>query len=166
MGTIVKVIATVTAILAPMASHAQLYKCSDADGRIVYGDRPCPGNMKAQSLRPEKTTPPLQSDSASSADSLDPGVDGSRSRRMRELDTAIADLEDKRDKLVERMRFERSIVDGGKPTVPVNPEGTGWEQTTSDELSVVATRYRADMDAIDEQIRTLRNERRRLQKTR
>ncbi len=150
----------------PAIADAQLYKCSDTDGHTVYGDRPCPGGMKSQPLKPDKVPVVTPGDSTNTDRTAQSTTDGNNTNRIRQFDQQIAELESKRDKLTEMLRYEQNIVRSGKPDIPVNPEGTGWEQTTNDELHVVYSRYNADIDAIDEKLRDLRAQRRQLLKPR
>jgi hypothetical protein len=143
------------------ASHAQMYKCVGSDGRVSYGDRPCPAQSRAQALKsaPASTAAPAAQAGTPAATPAEakPGGDAKRSERIHTLDRAIADQEALRDDLYRRLRQERALLSrsdaypGGVPTGPFGDEHTALNQG-----------YHAEINMIDANLRTLRQERQQL----
>jgi hypothetical protein len=56
------------AFLASAGAQAQIHKCVDAGGKIVYSQDPCPANMKSGTMSRNVLSPPAASPADSPAD--------------------------------------------------------------------------------------------------
>jgi Skp family chaperone for outer membrane proteins len=56
------------ALLAAAGTQAQVHKCVDAAGRVVYSQDPCPANMKSDTMSRNRPSAPAASPADSSAD--------------------------------------------------------------------------------------------------
>jgi len=56
------------ALLGVASAQAQVYKCVDAGGKIVYSQDPCPANMKPGTMSRNAPPPPAAAPAAASAD--------------------------------------------------------------------------------------------------
>ena len=59
----------VVAFLAASSAHAQVHKCVDAAGKIIYTQDPCPANTKSGTMSRNVLSAPAASPAASPADS-------------------------------------------------------------------------------------------------
>jgi Skp family chaperone for outer membrane proteins len=56
------------AFLAAAGAQAQVYKCVDAAGKVVYSQDPCPANMKSDTMSRNRPSAPAAPPADSSAD--------------------------------------------------------------------------------------------------
>jgi hypothetical protein len=56
------------AFLAATGAQAQVYKCVDAGGKVVYSQDPCPANMKSDTMTRNRPSAPAAPPADSSAD--------------------------------------------------------------------------------------------------
>lgn len=56
------------AFLAAASTQAQVYKCVDAAGKVVYSQDPCPANMKSDTMTRNRPSAPVAPPADSSAD--------------------------------------------------------------------------------------------------
>src|SRR5712672_2185100 len=62
-------IALLVAFLAASSAQAQVHKCVDAAGKIIYTQEPCPANTKSGTMSRNVLSAPAASPAASPADS-------------------------------------------------------------------------------------------------
>jgi len=61
------------AFLVVWSAQAQVYKCVDADGKVVYSQDPCPANMKSGTISRRGPSAPAAPPADSSADKAPKG---------------------------------------------------------------------------------------------
>jgi hypothetical protein len=64
----IRIALSVFALLGVASAQAQVYKCVDAGGKIVYSQNPCPANMKSGRISGNVPPAPAAAPAAASAD--------------------------------------------------------------------------------------------------
>ena len=139
-------IAIALAVLAPPAGAQNVYRCTDANGRITYTDHPAAGNCTAQRV---DLPPPPAAPRAPGLSDAEKRLLEQANRRTAELDRATADIvaafnalrgaEARREQGVEPLEGERS----GRRFRPEY-----WQRQQALEREVADARARLD-EALD-----------------
>ena len=72
------------AAMAPAVVHAEIFKCTEPDGRKVYQDRPCDGGQKSTPYDPTKANVTTIDSAAASREAQDALVTRAAGREARE----------------------------------------------------------------------------------
>lgn len=140
-------------------------KCKSHDGSTTYQEAPCtngPGQQLQvqQSARPASTAKPSNQDpaaTANTASSEKKAVEAmSRDRRIREINSDIADAENAIARRNDQMTRELDALKTQKSYAKNNLAGATYQQSLSTEMQAVATKYKALNDIDIERIKSLR----------
>lgn len=145
-------VAVIICILSGGA-HAELYKCTES-GKTTYSDRPCPGATKLEIKRH-----PIDQTAASARLERDRAYLAEQSRRdeVERINGRIGALQTEKNLLLEQLDRELAALRGRKNLARNNLAGATWQQSLSAEMQAVTDRYRARIDAVDNDIASLRD---------
>lgn len=142
-------------LLAPSAWAGSYYACTGPDGKKSFQDKPCPDSHTEQTKEFQELPPTSAGtyDPQALADKL--GADNQR----RQLDRDITRSERKIRDYSEQMNSEMASLRQKKTYANNNEAGAQWETSISGEMSAVAAKYQALMDAEKDRLAQLREQR-------
>jgi hypothetical protein len=147
------------AALLGIDAHA-LNKCTDPKtGKVSFQDAACAAGQASASVSATPATGAAPQAPAVQQTAASPAGQGAateqrlltmlvRERRVRELNTSIADLESAIERRNNTMTFELEALRARKGHARNNLAGATWEQSISTEMQAVTAKY-ATMNAID-----------------
>lgn len=143
--------------LAFASTHAaQVYKCTDADGKLTYSQQPCEADTEAEVVEVENTTSGV--DVVAKGDFSKIDAENEERTRVRDLDRRIAihqanirTLEAERDEKIARLRGEQG-------TARNNAAGAAYYNSLATEIQTITQEYRALIQTEQDAINRLREQ--------
>lgn len=148
------VILPLAAFMLASAAEAEIYKC-ERDGETVFSQTPCAPNAQEVTVKVHTPDPEAAKLAAERAEATNEAVDTSMERRR--IEREISDLEDRIRGYERRMDSELTSLRLKKTRAANNTAGATWEQSISDEMSAVTSRYQTKIDSAQRQIDRLRD---------
>ena len=141
--------------LSTPAYTAEIYKCSDANGRPIFSQMPCGSDAEKTTI-----TPPDEIGSVSTDRNSLRAI--KQSNRLRDIERDIAAENRRIRSLQQSMDSELEKLRQKKRQARNNLAGAQWEQSISAEMSAVVERYNTKIDAASRRVDRLENEQRAL----
>ncbi len=160
----VTVIALSLCCASGSAIAQQMHKCKNAQGITAFQQMPCSpaGGGETVEMRQIKTTGAGGNQNSARLQYL--AKKAGRDRRLLEIDREIRELEDQTVGYRNSMDSELARLRNKKRFANNNLAGATWEQSISEEMIAVATKYDSAIRDAQENIDQLRTEKKQLQK--
>ena len=136
--------------------QAQMYKC-EVDGKVEFSDQPCGDNggeavdLKYHNPDPSEAKAAEMHSATTEAD-LELSIQRRRlERQIRTAEQRISKLRADRDRELQQLREK-------KATAANDLAGATWQQSVSEEMSVIATRYSDEISVKQSEIARLRED--------
>ncbi len=144
-------------LAAATGTHAaQVYKCTDADGKLTYSQQPCEADTEAEVVEVENKTSGI--DVVAEGDFSKIEEENEERSRVRRLDKRIAThqhniqvLERERDAKIQALR-------DGQGTARNNAAGAAYHGSLATEIQTVTQEYRARIETEQDAINRLREQ--------
>ena len=150
-----------TYLLSQAVTAGQYHICTDADGKKLFSQQPCPDNTSAEVKTYEHIEQPAQQPARVTTNNATYQAIKNNNRRL-ELERNIKKTERKIDKLQTQQATELKRLRSKKRYANNNAAGAAWEQSISTEMQAVTDRYnsmirneRDDLAAMREELRNL-----------
>jgi len=143
-----------------------MYKCPNAAGILQYQQLPCEGGEATQikSIRTSGVPEEEASEKTGQINQLTKQM--GRDRRLSEITREISTMEGRVDNYRRAMDSEMNRLKNKKMYANNNLAGATWEQSISDEMNAVASKYDSMIRAAQNRIDHLRKEEDRLREER
>lgn len=152
-------------LLLASTAHARIYKCTDANGGLIFTDHPCPGQNEDQDVyMNDQTTQRTQSEpevkeATIPKDTVD--IVSLKSKylilgdKINRLKQKIEHLESARQAKISILRQKRNYAAN-------NLAGATWEQSINTEITSVIALYKEKIDRIYIRMDSLKDKREKL----
>ena len=135
------------------AAQADVYRCRQADGSVIYSDAPCAPD--ARKIEVKTVAPSIEEQKRAEERLKDWGHDLALSdlkTRRAGLAREIADSEARIDALNAHMEQELALLRAKKLRANNNLAGATWEESISKEMEAVTRKYQTQIDRIQRHI--------------
>ena len=143
---------------------AEMNKCVAPQGKILFSDQPCPPEMAGGSINLPRETAANQESSHKQYSESDYYKRISRERRAREIDFEISAKENALRENIEKMNRETSELQALADEMGENKFNALSQQSLHLKIQAMAEKYRAENTTLNEQIASLRAEKRLLER--